>query len=293
MKNRTLFATSRSFAANMNRRAVPLVMGLLLLELGCGGDDPTEPPRVLQPSELCSDNSEHDFVTFEDPNLDRALRPAAGAPVVLTCGLVSERTLLIATGTIRGKYYDTGKRMQLVLGQAGIRARAIHTDGSLENLGLLAANVCPTLAIVQYDMALASLWDPHAYKPDIPAVKGLRRIAVLHEQKVHVVMRRDRIPPEMRERPTLAALDGARVAVGPRNSGTQVTVKKILRHQGITPGRELNFSIADMVEHIHSGEIDAGFFVSHVPSEALKAILQDDHYRLLSIDPKRIAGLSP
>jgi hypothetical protein len=36
MKNRTLFATSRSFAAGMNRRGLPLMMGLLLLQLGYG-----------------------------------------------------------------------------------------------------------------------------------------------------------------------------------------------------------------------------------------------------------------
>ena len=40
MKNRTLFPTSRPFTARMNRRALPLTMGLLLLQLGCGFLDP-------------------------------------------------------------------------------------------------------------------------------------------------------------------------------------------------------------------------------------------------------------
>ncbi len=185
--------------------------------------------------------------------------------------------------------------MQRVLEENGIDARAIQTDGSLENLELLQENQWPSLAIMQYDVALASLWSPDLYdsprlRDAIPHVNGLRRIAALHEEKVHILMRRDRIPLEMRERPTLAALQNALVCLGPTRSGTQIIAQALLYHHGIVPKAELFLSVPDMVARLHSGEIDAGFFFSHVPTEALKTIAHNDQFQLLSIDPGSVAG---
>ncbi len=203
--------------------------------------------------------------------------------------------LLIATGVINGRYFELGKRIQQVLEENGIDARAIHTDGSLENLELLEENRWPSLAITQYDVALASLWSPDLYdsprlRDAILHVNGLRRLAALHEEKVHILMRRDRIPPEMRERPTLAALQNALVCLGPTKSGTQIIAQALLYHHGIVPKAELLLSVPDMVARLHSGEIDAGFFFSHVPTEALKTIAHNDQFQLLSIDPGSVAG---
>jgi hypothetical protein len=46
-----------------------------------------------------------------------------------------------------------------------------------------------------------------------------------------------------------------------------------------------------MVARINSGELDAGFFVSHLPSEVLKTVANDDRNILLSVDPRSAAGL--
>jgi TRAP transporter TAXI family solute receptor len=206
--------------------------------------------------------------------------------------------LQIATGVINGKYYDLGKRIQLVLEKEGIAARAIHTDGSLENLRLLKAKERPTLAVVQYDTALASIWSTNLYQtPDvvdalhIPRVSDLRRIASLHEESFHALIRNDRIPTNMRDRPTLRALENQRVCLGPKGSGTQVLAKVLLRRHGIRPSEEVYLSIPEMVARIHGEEIDAGFFMSHIPSEALKTVVHDQRNRLLSIDPSKVSGM--
>ena len=203
--------------------------------------------------------------------------------------------LLIATGVINGRYFELGKRIQQVLEANGIDARTIHTDGSMENLEILEEDQWPSLAIMQYDVALASLWSPDFYdsprlRDAIPHVNGLRRVAALHEEKVHILMRRDRIPPEMLEHPTLAAVQNALVCLGPTRSGTQIIARALLDHHGIVPKAELLLSVPDMVARLHSGEIDAGFFFSHVPTEALKTIAHNDQFRLLSIDPGSVAG---
>ena len=85
----------------MNRCVLPLIIGSLLLPLGCGGnDEPTglDEPLVLQPTELCSDNPVTAIATFEDANLEAAVRIALGiGSEPLTCGLVSGLTELRAT----------------------------------------------------------------------------------------------------------------------------------------------------------------------------------------------------
>ena len=216
--------------------------------------------------------------------------------------------LRIATGVINGKYYDLGKRIQLLLQKKGISSRVIHTDGSIENLNQLNRNKKNTLAIMQYDTALASMWSSIVYGREvadtlplaIPTVEGLRRIAALHEESLHVLIRGEALPKNLPnvsqpadrpERYTLDALNNRRVCLGPENSGTQVIAKMLLMKHQITPMEEVYLSVPDMVARIGSGEIDAGFFVSHIPGEALKTIVHDDRNRLLSIDLRKISSL--
>ena len=93
----------------MNRRVLPLIIGLLLLPLACGGNDGLDVDdlavlqddlAVLQPNELCSDHPEGAIATFEDIDLEVAVRNAlsVGAGEPLTCGLMSGLTVLGASG---------------------------------------------------------------------------------------------------------------------------------------------------------------------------------------------------
>lgn len=216
--------------------------------------------------------------------------------------------LLIATGALNGKYHQLGSKIKLLLRERGIRSRVMHTDGSLENAELLSKR--STIAILQYDAALAArVGKPRfVYNVElpipIPQVGNIRRIAALHEEQVHVVIRRDKlteIEKKLKWDPnaitTLSKRAEAirklpqeqlRVCLGPPNSASQVVAQAILRHHGI----ESTFiapsflSVPDMVNRLQHEEIDMGFFVSYVPSEALKIILNDGRMRLLSLGPK-------
>jgi TRAP transporter TAXI family solute receptor len=252
-------------------------------------------------------------IRVQDARLETAFDEELLSGVALHPGVEKFREqenqrLLIATGTINGKYYDIGKKVQLLLQQAGIPARVVHSDGSLENLRLLKANERPTLAIVQYDTALASTWSSEIYGApefaetlDIPRVTGLRRIATLHDEEVHILVRREfldnhpsraRFTPEELEHPTVAILDRyARVCLGPKDSGAQVIAKAILHHHRVRPKEEMHLSVPEMVSRFHNGEIDAGFFVSYIPSEVLKTIVNDEGIQFLSVDTGRVGGL--
>ena len=69
----------------MNRRVSLLIIGSLLLPLGCDG------ATGLEPSEFCGDHSDAAVATFEDANLEAAIRTAllVGLQEQLTCGRVS------------------------------------------------------------------------------------------------------------------------------------------------------------------------------------------------------------
>ena len=78
----------------MNRRVMLLIIGSLVLPLGCDG--PTGPAVRLEPGEFCSDHSGAAIATFEDANLEAAVSRAlsVGAQGPLTCGLISGLTEL-------------------------------------------------------------------------------------------------------------------------------------------------------------------------------------------------------
>ena len=238
-------------------------------------------------------------IRVQDVRLDQAFDLPAGFELHAGAAMFVDRErdkLWIATGVINGKYYELGRRIQQILRRWRIASRVIHTDGAIENL-ILTETHPKTIAITQYDTALASIWTTAVYGPpelvrlDFKTVDGLKRIAVLHEEKLHVLIRRDRVGEVLPDRPTVRLLEDARVCLGAPNSGTQVLAKILLRAHDVVPRETLHLSVPDMVARINSGEIDAGFFVSHVPSEVLKTVANDDRNLLLSIDPREVAGL--
>ncbi len=81
----------------MNPRVLLLIVGSLLLPLGCDG--PPGPAVRLEPGEFCSDNSDAAIATFESANLETAIRAAlsVGAQEPLTCGLISGLTRLVGS----------------------------------------------------------------------------------------------------------------------------------------------------------------------------------------------------
>ena len=89
MEDGRQFPTSRSFVGTATTlRVLPLMMSLFFLPLGCGI---LGPRTLLEPSELCSDHGNSAIATFEDPNLERAVREWSGVDARndLTCGRVS------------------------------------------------------------------------------------------------------------------------------------------------------------------------------------------------------------
>ena len=186
----------------------------------------------------------------------------------------------------------------MVLAARGIPSRVIHTDGSIENARLLL-DPRPALAVMQYDMALASRFRKSrpVYTlglpdlPDLPDGSGIRRIASLHEEKVHIIMRRDALHQEGGRRRTIQEFENRKVCLGPRNSGTQVLAQALLLEHAIQPEPTPSLSVDRMVNKLHSGEIDAGFMVSFVPGDLVKTLLNSTDFALLSVRAGKVARM--
>jgi uncharacterized protein len=119
---------------------------------------------------------------------------------------VDKQALLILTGALNGKYYDLGKRIQMLLETYHIQSLVVPTDGSLENAELLSRREGSALAIMQYDIALAARsgrtkavynkklgggLDILHVNDEPLQIDGLRRIATLHEEQAHLLVLRN------------------------------------------------------------------------------------------------------
>ncbi len=226
-------------------------------------------------------------------------------------------TLIIATGAPYGKYFQLGQIIQVLLKNKGIRSRVIHTDGSLENAYLLSSGEWPTLALMQYEVALASYFGTPKFvygegfaeefkkeNKEFPNLKKLRLITFLHEEKVHVLIRKELVEKLAKKNQkktidditiwkSLKEEKGLKICLGPELSGTHLLGKVILKEHNIPIENNhiSSSSASDMVNQLINGKVQLGFFVSYVPSEALKTVLNDKRFRLLSLNPQARARI--
>jgi TRAP transporter TAXI family solute receptor len=158
---------------------------------------------------------------------------------------------------------------------------------------------------VQYDVALASRLDDNInkssiYRADLDKIDfsylpKLKRIATLHRETLYVIVRRTTGESAGKEgvedSGTLHRLKGLKICLGPEQSGTRVVAEAVLEHHGIKK-RDITYSylmVPDMVDRLHTGDIDAGFLMSGLPSHAVQTLLNDPELRLLSLGAKERA----
>jgi len=199
--------------------------------------------------------------------------------------------------------------MKKLLDLNGIEARVEITDGSLENLEKLkerfnqlkqereTRGVGAVMAILQSDIANAASWEQEEAKYEKHfsekfRLRGLRRIASLHEENLHIFARRTWIIESGRSefldlnvRDLDELWETARVSVGPENGGSRLTAEALLDHLGVPTENRFTLSLADMVERMLEGELDIGFFISSVPGTVIGSILDSDAVVMLGLDP--------
>lgn len=211
----------------------------------------------------------------------RALSPSVALVLVASCAAVSWGILTslgwigrpeaiqlrIATGPVGGVYYPLGRAFADALRShfpaASIEVRS--TAGSRENMRLLRDG--------DVDLAFA--------QDDTPLTPSARSIAVLHEEVMHVLVRRD----DQLRVAGIGDLRGLRIALGESGSGSEVAARNMLAHFGI--GAEDFEAVALPPREIHArfvdGSIDAAFVLSAMPAAAVDESCRAEVARLLTI----------
>jgi uncharacterized protein len=184
-----------------------------------------------------------------------ALPPAADA---------QQRNIAIATGGTGGVYYPLGGGLANILSKAlpGVQASAEVTGGSVDNLKLIGSGQ----AEVAFTMVDATL---DAYKGE-DKFKGnkvdVRALAVLYPNRMHVVSAEGKGIDKMSD------LKGKRVSTGSPGSATEVMAFRVIEAAGLDKDKDMRrerLGVAESVNAIKDGKIDAFFWVGGLPTAAV------------------------
>src|SRR5262249_19373270 len=162
-------------------------------------------------------------------------------------------------------------------GVPGLIAIAQTTQGSVQNIELVADKTLDS-GLCQSDVAYWAYSGTGMYSGG-PSFDGLRAIADLYQESLHIVVRADS------KIDAVADLKGKSISLGGRGSGTRATATLVLGAYGVGErkfaGREL--TIDNATEQLRDSKIDAIFFVGGPPVPALAELAQTTALRLLPV----------
>ena len=179
------------------------------------------------------------------------------AMILVFAGAASAATFInIGTGSTGGTYYPVGAGMAKVWTNAipGMKANAQSTGGTAQNLALLGKG--------EAEVIFADGLYFFAYEGkgmfEGKAMKRLRGLVPLYAEPIHfLVARGSKIK-------TIQDLKGKRVSVGAVGSGTEITVRAILKLAGLDPDKDIkpeNLGLSDTAGAFADKNIDAALTV--------------------------------
>ena len=162
----------------------------------------------------------------------------------------------IGTGSTGGTYYPVGAAMAKVWNSSisGMKANAQSTGGTAQNLALLGKG--------EAEVVFADGLYFFAYEGkgafEGKAMKGLRGLVPLYAEPIHFLVAKGSNIKSLQD------LKGKRVSVGAVGSGTEVTVRTLLKVNGIDPDKDIkveNLGLSDTASAFADKNIDAGLTV--------------------------------
>lgn len=201
--------------------------------------------------------------------------------------------LRIGTGGIAGTYYPIGGMIAHAVsnppgdrpcelggscGPPGLVAVAQSANGSVGNVADIHQQNLES-GFVQSDVAYWAYTGTGSFTDSAP-YSGLRSIANLYQESIHLVTRKNAGIYRVRD------LIGKRVSLGEPGSGTLIDAQLVLAEYGIRNGDiEAEYSKPDLaIERIRRQQLDAFFFVAGYPTRAVSELAADTEIELLPID---------
>lgn len=209
---------------------------------------------------------------------------AAALAFALSVGLglsayAQQKTMSIGTGGTGGVYYPLGGAIANVLSKnlPGVQATAEVTGGSVDNLKLIGTGQSE-LGFAMADAAL------DAYKGEDKFKSGkipLQALLVVYPNRMHVVT------IESTGINTMADLKGKRVSTGSPGSATEVMAFRVIEAAGLDKDKDLKrerLGVAESVNAIKDGKIDAFFWVGGVPTASVTDLAATPGVKIKLID---------
>jgi uncharacterized protein len=189
------------------------------------------------------------------------------------------QNLSIATGGTGGVYYPMGGGIAAVLSKhvPGMQATAEVTGGSVDNLKLIASGK-PYVGFSMTDAAQDAFRGEEKFKGSkVP----LKTLMVLYPNRMHVVSVEGRGVAKM------ADLKGKRVSTGSPGSATEVMAFRLLEAVGLDKDKDVTrerLGVAESVNAIKDGKIDAFFWVGGLPTAAVTDLANTPNTKIRMID---------
>jgi uncharacterized protein len=198
--------------------------------------------------------------------LKRVLGPAlAVATLVVASGAAQAQVFFrIGTGGTAGTYYPVGGMIANAVSQPGkIVVTAQASNGSVANVNGIAGGALES-GFSQADVATWAQTGTGLYEGK-PSVPGLRLIANLYPESVHIVARKGAGIK------SVADLKGKRVALDEPGSGTLVDARLILAAYGVKESdlKPEYIKPNQAGDKMKDGSLDAFFFVGGAPAGAI------------------------
>ncbi len=200
------------------------------------------------------------------------------AGLVFSLGAAAQN-ISVATGGTGGVYYPMGGGLAAVLSKyvPGMQATAEVTGGSVDNLKLIASGK-PYVGFSMSDAAQDAYRGEDKFKSGKVAV---RTLAVLYPNRMHVVS------VEGRGIGKMADLKGKRVSTGSPGSATEVMAFRLIEAAGLDKDKDMKrerLSVAESVNAIKDGKIDAFFWVGGLPTAGVTDLANTPGTKIKMID---------
>lgn len=202
------------------------------------------------------------------------------------CGSsLSKTQFTVATGSKSGVYYPIGEALDSILKQAHPNHgfMVLETAGSIENIKLLTEGKAD-LALVQNDIAYYAANGEAMFAGQ--KVTGLAGIATLFPEVVQIIVRKETGIA------TLSDLEGKKIAVGSKNSGTYYNAQQILSIAKVWSNIEHQYvGAGDAMQLLQEGKIDGFIFTSGMPNPSIVELAKKVEISLVPIDPELVQKL--
>jgi len=198
---------------------------------------------------------------------------------LLLCLGVSAQNISIATGGTGGVYYPMGGGLAAILSKTvpGMQATAEVTGGSVDNLKLIGSGK-PYIGFSMTDAAQDAFRGEDKFKSGkVP----LRTLAILYPNRMHVVS------VEGRGVKNINDLKGKRVSTGSPGSATEVMAFRVIEAAGLDKDKDMKrerLGVAESVNAIKDGKIDAFFWVGGLPTAAVTDLANTPGTKIVMVD---------